>query len=56
MAVSEELLKILVCPVCKGKLEVSADEAALVCNQCRLVYPVENDIPALMVSAAKKLD
>jgi len=54
--VSEELLEILVCPVCKGKLELVPKKDALVCNQCRLRYPIEDDIPALMPSAAKKLD
>lgn len=56
MALSEELLKILVCPVCKQKLELVPQKDSLVCKQCRLIYPIEDDIPVLIPSTAKKLD
>ena len=56
VALSEELLKILVCPVCKRTLDLAPQKDALVCKHCRLSYPVEDDIPVLIVSAAKKLD
>ena len=56
MALSEELLEILVCPVCKRKLELAPQKDALICKQCRLSYPIEDDIPVLIVSAAKRLD
>jgi uncharacterized protein YbaR (Trm112 family) len=56
MAISEELLEILVCPACKGRLEVAGDGQSLVCPACRLRYPVEDDIPVLIASAAEPLD
>jgi uncharacterized protein len=56
VALSAELLEILVCPACKRKLELAARGDGLICKQCRLLYPVEDDIPVLIVSAAKKLD
>jgi len=38
MALDKELLKILVCPKCKGELEYKCtpEEEALICHKCRL--------------------
>jgi uncharacterized protein YbaR (Trm112 family) len=54
--INDELLEILVCPGCKGPLEASAPGDALICRQCRLRYPIEDDIPILIQSAAEPLD
>jgi uncharacterized protein YbaR (Trm112 family) len=51
-----ELLAKLVCPACKGPLALGTGNDELICRQCKLSYPIEDGIPALMVSAAKKLD
>ncbi|RMF20330.1 MAG: Trm112 family protein [Deltaproteobacteria bacterium] len=56
MAISEELLEILVCPACKGPLKMSAEQDALICEACKLRYPIEDDIPVMIVSEAKPLD
>lgn len=55
MAISAELLKILRCPKCKSKVEVKADGSALKCTnaECRLVYPIREDIPVMLVEEAK---
>lgn len=54
-----ELLRILVCPKCKGELSVrlGADgaEAFLDCQPCALAYPVEDGIPVMLVEEAKPL-
>jgi hypothetical protein len=42
MTLSPELLQILVCPKCKGKLEYRESPESLVCHACRLDYPVED--------------
>lgn len=52
MAVSKELLEILVCPQCKGDL-VLKDEEGLICRNCRLLYPVEDGIPVMLIEEAK---
>ncbi|HCX33215.1 MAG TPA: tetraacyldisaccharide 4'-kinase, partial [Rhodocyclaceae bacterium] len=41
------LLDILVCPLCKGPLEYRKAQAELVCNACRLAYPIKDDIPVM---------
>jgi uncharacterized protein YbaR (Trm112 family) len=56
VAISEELLEILVCPACKQKLDLSPAKDALICQQCKLRYPIEDDIPVLIASAAEPID
>jgi uncharacterized protein YbaR (Trm112 family) len=53
MAVNPELLKILVCPLCKAAVEVVHDGKGLKCSQCHRVYPIRDDIPIMLVSEAK---
>jgi uncharacterized protein len=56
MAIDKELLEILVCPKCKGDLEITPDEKGLVCNACKLQYPIKEDIPIMLVDEAIHLD
>ncbi len=55
MAISSELLEILVCPKCKTKVELTADEKGLKCTNpdCALIYPIRDDIPVMLVEEAK---
>lgn len=59
MEFDRELLKILACPSCLGPLGAqSADEAGpeLVCEACRVAYPVKDGIPDLLPESARTLD
>jgi uncharacterized protein YbaR (Trm112 family) len=56
MAISAELLAILVCPVCKGELAYRPEKPSLDCTACALSYPVREDIPVMLVDEAEKLD
>ena len=56
MALSKDLLQILVCPQCKGELDYQEQEQRLVCSSCQLAYPVEDDIPIMLVDGAHTLD
>lgn len=53
MAVSPELLDILVCPLCKAPLKLTAEGLGLKCSQCHRVYPIRDDIPVMLVDEAK---
>ncbi|MFN2530234.1 MAG: Trm112 family protein [Pyrinomonadaceae bacterium] len=53
MAISQELLEILACPVCKAKVELKADRSGLKCVECKRVYPIRDDIPVMLVDEAK---
>ena len=55
MTLAPELLEILVCPKCKGDLEYRTQPESLVCHACRLVYPVEDGIPIMLIDEAKAL-
>ncbi|MFC2002582.1 methytransferase partner Trm112 [Chloroflexota bacterium] len=51
-----ELMNILVCPVCKGDMELSVDEenekeiiaGSLYCRKCDVRYPIVDTIPNLL--------
>ncbi len=53
---NEELLKILVCPKCKGDLEYREKEEKLICHKCKLAYPIVDDIPVMLIDEAERLD
>lgn len=53
MAISAELLEILVCPACRSKVEVKADQSGLKCVNCKRVYPIQDDIPVMLMDEAK---
>lgn len=53
MAISPELLEILVCPACKAPVKPTVDGQGLKCQQCRRVYPIKDDIPVMLVDEAK---
>jgi len=56
MAISQDLLEILVCPLCKAALELKSDGSGLKCVQCKRVYPVRDDIPVMLVDEARVED
>lgn len=49
------LLDILVCPLTKGPLRLSADKTELISRQAGLAYPIRDDIPVMLVSEARSL-
>ncbi len=56
MAISQELLDILVCPQCKGEIELTENQDGLVCRACKLLYPIKDDIPVMLIDEAIKLE
>lgn len=55
MAISNELLEILACPKCKGDIQLNEKGDGLVCNACRLLYPIRDDIPIMLIDEAAPL-
>jgi uncharacterized protein YbaR (Trm112 family) len=49
---SQDLLDILVCPVCRKPLVLKENGESLKCGDCRRVYPVRDNIPILLVDEA----
>ena len=55
MSLAPDLLEILVCPQCKGELEHRTQpKEELVCQRCRLIYAVEDDIPIMLIDEATR--
>ena len=52
MAISQDLLEMLVCPICKQHVQLLADASGLKCPVCRRVYPVRDDIPVMLPEEA----
>ena len=55
MALSKDLLDILACPKCKGDIHLNAAADGLVCEACRLMYPIKDDIPVMLIDEALPL-
>ena len=53
MIIPKYALDILVCPICKTRLELLSDESGLKCVSCRRVYPVRDEIPDMMTEDSK---
>jgi uncharacterized protein YbaR (Trm112 family) len=56
MAISQDLLEMLVCPLCKAPVKLLDDASGLKCSQCRRVYPVRDDIPVMLLEEASIAD
>jgi len=55
MAISKELLDILACPKCKGDIRLTETADGLICDACRLMYPIKEDIPVMLIDEAIRL-
>ncbi len=53
MAISAELLEILVCPACRAKVELKPDRSGLKCISCHRVYPIRDEIPVMLIDEAR---
>jgi uncharacterized protein YbaR (Trm112 family) len=56
MGVSQELLEILACPKCKGDIHLNADGTGLICDRCKLLYEIRDDIPIMLIDEAKPIE
>ncbi len=60
MSLDHRLIDLLVCPVCKGPLEMLRDADAkpleLACHADRLAFPIRDGIPVMLEHEARSLD
>jgi len=60
MSHDRHLIELLVCPLCKGSLELVRDAqqrpAELVCAADHLAYPIRDGIPVMLESEARSVD
>jgi uncharacterized protein len=55
MTISKDLLDILACPKCKGDIHLNDKGDGLVCDACRLMYQIKDDIPVMLIDEAVPL-
>jgi len=53
MAIDKELLDILACPKCKGNVRLTENRDGLICDACKLKYPIKDDIPVMLTDEAE---
>ncbi len=60
MSLDHRLIELLVCPVCKGPLQLRRDAELrpldLACPADRLAFPIRDGIPVMLESEAVPLD
>jgi uncharacterized protein YbaR (Trm112 family) len=49
----KDTIKVMICPKCQGKLELHG--MFIVCEKCKLAFPVIQDVPDMLVEDAWKL-
>ena len=51
----KQLLSLLVCPLCKGKLKYDAGTAELLCTFDGLAFPVRDGVPVMLEGEARRM-
>ena len=49
-------IQMMVCPECNGKLDYDKSSKELVCDSCKLAFPVKDGIAVMLIEEARKLD
>ncbi len=52
---TERLMDILACPVCKGTLRWLGETQEYLCRADRLAFPVRDGIPVMLAEEARRL-
>lgn len=55
MGISKALLEILACPKCKESVKLNDKQDGLICEKCKVVYEIREDIPIMLIDEAKPL-
>ena len=53
---NKKLMQILVCPVCKGKLQYIKKQNEMLCQKDGLAYPVREGVPVLLKVDTRKVE
>ena len=60
MSLDHKLIDLLVCPLCKGPLQLARDEQSrpteLICPADRLGFPLRDGIPVMLEAEARVLE
>ena len=53
MTINKALLDILACPKCKGDIYLTDAGDGLICDKCKLMYEIKDDIPIMLIEEAE---
>ena len=53
MPIRSDLLDLLACPKCKGPVSLDGESIFIVCDACKLHFPVRDDIPVMLIDEAE---
>lgn len=53
---NKDLLEIIACPRCQGRLKYQASTQQLICSFENIAYPIENGIPVLLAEKAVSIN
>lgn len=56
MTIDKQLLAMLVCPLCQGKLKYDRDAGELACHFDGLAFPIRDGIPVMLQEEARVMD
>ena len=56
MPIKKELLDILCCPQCKGDIRLNSTGDGLICDKCKLLYRIQDDIPVMLIDEAQRIN
>ena len=55
MSLAPQLRDLLVCPLCKGKVEIREDDQEIWCRADGLAFPIRDGIPVMLADEARTL-
>jgi uncharacterized protein YbaR (Trm112 family) len=55
MSLAPQLKDLLVCPLCKGKVEIREDDQEIWCRADGLAFPIRDGIPVMLADEARTL-
>lgn len=53
MPIDNDFVEILACPKCRGGLTLTENKDGLVCDACKLMYEIRDEIPVMLVDQAR---
>ena len=55
MSLAFQLKGLLVCPLCKGEVDIREDDREIWCRADGLAFPIRDDIPVMLADEARTL-
>lgn len=55
MSLARQLKSLLVCPLCKGEVDIQEQNQEIWCRADGLAFPIRDDIPVMLADEARTL-